>query len=323
MSLPNLGDAGESDCRDFCRVPIIDPLSKMSFVHPARLYLVPSAVQVVLYHANCVDGYGAAFSALHYAQGSKSQIEAIAVSHGEPPPLDKIRNKNVVIADFCYKKDVHMKVVGAASRVIILDHHVSAQAEHKDTDGAFFDMSMSGATMTWRYFFDPKPIPRFLTFIQDRDIWAWSQHDSKPFTTAFYAFAQQTYKDFALFLDEKNVDKLIKKGKAIQEYSELKHKESAKEAALIQFHGYRVAMVNCTVDKSDVGNILSITADMALLWSYDAKDNKIECSLRSDGKIDVTEVAKLYGGGGHRAAAGFSLPADQLDLITKAPRVTC
>lgn len=75
-------------------------------------------------------------------------------------------------------------------------------------------MKMSGASrkflltaaMSWSYFFDGE-IPRFLRFIQvtarcsdpaqDRDIWAWADPDSKPFTTAFYAFSQFTYDDFA------------------------------------------------------------------------------------------------------------------------------
>ena len=32
----------------------------------------------------------------------------------------------------------------------------------------------------------------------------------------------------------------------------------------------------------------------------------ITVSLRSDGSVDVSKLAKKYGGGGHKAAAGFS-----------------
>jgi phosphoesterase RecJ-like protein len=48
------------------------------------------------------------------------------------------------------------------------------------------------------------------------------------------------------------------------------------------------------------------------------------CSLRSKGPIDVAEIARSYGGGGHRTAAGFkctrptaSIQAEILDGLQK------
>ena len=136
---------------------------RMSFVSQARSVLKPCDVQVVcpsdfkvvLYHANCVDGFGAAFSALHYAQQKKLQIDAIPVSHGQNPPFEALQGRNVLIADFSYKKvrrlfyveEVHAQIVDSASKVLVLDHHVSGQSEHAETPGCFFDMSMSGASM--------------------------------------------------------------------------------------------------------------------------------------------------------------------------------
>jgi len=39
------------------------------------------------------------------------------------------------------------------------------------------------------------------------------------------------------------------------------------------------------------------------------KDDRIRCSLRSRGKVDVARIAATFGGGGHTAAAGAYLPA--------------
>jgi phosphoesterase RecJ-like protein len=36
-------------------------------------------------------------------------------------------------------------------------------------------------------------------------------------------------------------------------------------------------------------------------------DGKIKVSLRSNGNVDVYEIAKTYGGGGHRMASGMAL----------------
>ncbi len=37
-------------------------------------------------------------------------------------------------------------------------------------------------------------------------------------------------------------------------------------------------------------------------------DGRIKCSLRSSGRIDVSQIARKFGGGGHKAAAGTYLP---------------
>lgn len=38
-------------------------------------------------------------------------------------------------------------------------------------------------------------------------------------------------------------------------------------------------------------------------------DGRVRCSLRSRGAVDVSEIARKYGGGGHKMAAGTFLPA--------------
>lgn len=42
-----------------------------------------------------------------------------------------------------------------------------------------------------------------------------------------------------------------------------------------------------------------------LCWYY-TKDGTIACSLRSNGDYDVSAIAKVFGGGGHKNAAGFT-----------------
>ena len=51
----------------------------------------PSLVEVVLYHANCNDGFGAAYSAWKLLG---NRAEYIACSHGTPPP--DVTGKKVV-----------------------------------------------------------------------------------------------------------------------------------------------------------------------------------------------------------------------------------
>lgn len=62
----------------------------------------------------------------------------------------------------------------------------------------------------------------------------------------------------------------------------------------------------------DVGHQLAIqSGTFGLLW-YINKDGKCLCSLRSNGDYDVSAIAKVFGGGGHKNAAGFEVSIEQL-----------
>ena len=68
--------------------------------------LEPSSVEVVLYHANCNDGFGAAYSAWKLLG---NRAEYIACSHGTPPP--DITGKKVVCLDFSYDNATTKKLI--------------------------------------------------------------------------------------------------------------------------------------------------------------------------------------------------------------------
>ena len=64
--------------------------------------------------------------------------------------------------------------------------------------------------------------------------------------------------------------------------------------------------------QSDVGHELANqSGTFGLLWCID-KDNQCKCSLRSNGDYDVSAIAKAFGGGGHRNAAGFEVDIQTL-----------
>jgi hypothetical protein len=57
---------------------------------------------------------------------------------------------------------------------------------------------------------------------------------------------------------------------------------------------------------SDVGHILANESGTYGLCWYQQSDGRVNVSLRSNGDYDVTCIAKQFGGGGHKNAAGFT-----------------
>ena len=71
--------------------------------------------------------------------------------------------------------------------------------------------------------------------------------------------------------------------------------------------GHEALVVNASHWMSEVGNALSPHCDLAMIWYHDHEDKKIKVSLRAfHDNIDASEIAKQYGGGGHKSAAGFT-----------------
>jgi oligoribonuclease NrnB/cAMP/cGMP phosphodiesterase (DHH superfamily) len=62
---------------------------------------------------------------------------------------------------------------------------------------------------------------------------------------------------------------------------------------------------------SEIGARLAPDCDFAVIWYYDHQDRINKISLRSfHDAVDVSEIAKEFGGGGHKKAAGFQISGE-------------
>ena len=75
----------------------------------------------------------------------------------------------------------------------------------------------------------------------------------------------------------------------------------------------RVEAVNSAVLRSIVGHELAKRAAFGEPWGlvYRLHSRRVDVSLYSIGGLDVSRIAKEYGGGGHRNAAGFSVSLEK------------
>ena len=277
----------------------------------------PSSVQVVIYHANCNDGFGAAYSAWKLL-GNRAEYHACA--HGQKPP--DVKGKNVVILDFSFDNKTTKKMIKQAANLLVIDHHKSAVVELHDIANTHFDMTKSGAMLSWEFFHPGKEPPKFIKYIMDRDLWTWELDYSKEFSAAF-DMVPFDFEEFERFEDDSVFDDAVKRGSYILAYSKTVVKKVCEKASARKIDGKDVLVVNSSHWMSEIGARLAPDCDFALIWYYDHNDKRIKVSLRAfHDRIDVSEVSKKYKGGGHKKAAGFTLPGsfkieDLFDKETK------
>ena len=268
--------------------------------------MIPSEVNLVLYHANCADGFGAAYAAWSLL-GSSAEYRP--VSHGNTIP--NVAGKKVAILDFSYKNKDLKKMIKLSDNLIVIDHHKSAMEDLKGIDNAKFDMSKSGAMLAWEWFRSGEKVPKLIAYIQDRDLWKWELQDSKEFSTGLNMIPFD-FHEYHKLLDQSNFDKVVRQGGDILSYVELASSRAASYAGDRVYNGLQVKVVNSSQWISEIGSILSPHCDFAMIWNYSHLDDAVRVSLRSfHDHIDVSKIALSLGGGGHKKASGFKLTGEK------------
>ncbi|QYB17403.1 oligoribonuclease NrnB [Pacmanvirus S19] len=278
---------------------------------------------VIIYHSNCLDGSSAAWAFTQAKKFGKDFGKLIFHYTNErcfekDKSIPILTGKNVYILDYCYPKEILEKINSIANNLTVIDHHKTA-VELFDVvpDYCIFDMTKCAAEITWDYLYGKNTRPWFLQHVRDRDLWLWENPNSRAFSAAI----NEVGLSFKV-LDELLVaepDELYQRGKTILEFDNRLVNKLCKAAELVEFEGYTIYALNTILYISECGNTLCKMgkAKFALLYRYQLKQNEWWISLRGceENGIDLTLIAKKYGGGGHPLASGFTYKGDIRELF--------
>jgi oligoribonuclease NrnB/cAMP/cGMP phosphodiesterase (DHH superfamily) len=261
---------------------------------------------LVIYHGGCWDGFCAAW----VAKTALGPIEAVPAQYGLPPP--PVLDREVYILDFSYPRETLIRMAQQTSQLLVLDHHATAAAALDGLPFCRFAQDKSGGRMSWEYFADlggwlGMPAPWLVDYTEDRDLWRHALPNSQEVNAALRSYPL----DFDLW-DRQFAGAgpppigLIQEGAAIRRRERQIIDEHLQHARLENFDGtHTVPVVNATVLFSEIAGELAEGHPFAACY-FDRPDGKRQWSLRSTSTgVDVAEIAKAHGGGGHRHAAGF------------------
>jgi hypothetical protein len=186
-----------------------------------------------------------------------------------------------------------------------------------------FDISKCGAVLTWEYFFPDEPVPAFLLYVQDRDLWQWLQPKSKEINEAFghirhgqtrnQIISEMTrlsgFSQKDLMYHFETLGQMLLAPK--RERSQL----LANNAHWVNAWGYR--FLAAPLDSHDAfyyNEVMEIlyteNPESPFVCTYINLGNEYKLSFRSRQKydnFDVSKLARSLDGGGHENAAGAKL----------------
>lgn len=266
---------------------------------------------VVLYHNGCHDGFGGAWAAWNKF---KSKADYLPVEHGKDAP-EGLVDKQIYLIDFCYSGEIMQSLLDQNKKVVVLDHHFSQRDVVGISTEHVYDDDRSGSVIAWQYFFPGESVPKLLRHIQDVDLWSFKLPHTKELMAALdeYPFDLRLWnKLVAEWEDKVAIKKYIEAGRSILKYEDRVIERLVRHAERVTLDGVTAYAVNSPILESEIGNwIVTHKKAIGIIWSY--KGGGIKVSLRSDGKTDVSKIAQLHGGGGHKAAAGFAFSV-QMEL---------
>jgi uncharacterized protein len=275
-------------------------------------------MDLIIYHNNCPDGFCAAVIA------HKRYPEAVLMprDHGLEPPYEEVAGKDVLVLDFSWgTREQNLELARRAKSFRILDHHKTAQAVLEGLDFATFDMNRSGAGLTWDYIFGKnsefaelstspmgKPRPWYVDYVEDRDLW----RKVLPNTDEVNAYIMTLPYDLVsweVLVAMKTYEEAAFKGRGALAHIEHYVREALPHGQKGVLAGYPALIVNALyMNISEVAGELAKLCDGIGIGYFERGDGIMQFSLRSRNDVDVSAIAKLLGGGGHKNAAGFQLP---------------
>jgi Exopolyphosphatase-related proteins len=238
-----------------------------------------------------------------------------------------LKDCEIYIIDFAYSKETHLDLEHKCKKLVVLDHHVSSKEAVISVKNYVYEEFKSGALIAWEYFNQNKETPKAIQYISDNDTWTHTLQNYKEITAFIYKADEDLNFDYIEKIvnyleDENNFKKAIEIGSILNKIKGQLIKKYIERAELINFENNLVYAVNAPSElKSELGHELAKkTNSFAIIYNY--QDSMWKVSFRSVPEVDVSVIAKKYGGGGHKNAAAFVLKSPNpmlkiLNLDTK------
>lgn len=289
---------------------------------------------LVIYHGNCADGFAAAWIFNKYYPSGCDFHPGV---YQKAPPSIAGREK-VFFVDFSYKRQVveQMMQENPFAHIKLIDHHKTALEDLSGLQAAgkiswYVDIERSGCMLAWDWlnqeFGLSVPKPQLLQYIQHRDLWKHINFPDHPLSAKTEAIQANVFSfpyDFETWSNLMNTDpdNLWIQGQSILRKH---HKDIAELLPIVtrmmNIDGNRVPVANLPYTlASDAAHKLSEEYPFAACY-FDTPEGRVFSLRSAEEGADVSTVAKVFGGGGHRHAAGFRVPFEVAYTFEIVPHV--
>ena len=273
------------------------------------------------FHHNDLDGRCAGAMVSRYMD-NRNPSDFIEVNYVTVPDADIVhRGEDVFIVDYCFTRDTVYQLkafLDKGCHVIWIDHHKSSADLLLVIDEYPFlkssklrivvDTKLCGAALTYMYFEYEygNPLPRFLKYVDDWDRWTKKYTSSYIFKLGMdardHSPTSKIWRD--LMFDPDVTEKILQEGDVIEQYvKSYYHEYSSQFAFKCVFHDLKCYALNLRSNSKAFGDLFN-QCDAVITVVYNGETYQYSI-YSANPDVDCAKIAEIYGGGGHKGAAGF------------------
>jgi len=295
---------------------------------------------VCIYHSIDLDGWMSAaivkhwFNTREYRKSKtfdelfknvvEDTIDFIGYNYGQPIP-DLSEYDKIIMCDISFDNTTMFNIVEVLNKELVwIDHHISAIKDNIDVElvEGIRNTKFAACELTWKYFFQNETMPDIVRLLGRYDCFGHKGTEEETKVLEFQYGARSVISNYEtayinLLKPIENTNNIHGLGVAVYNYL-------CTEARQTYKNGFEILLVepkdNATIGEQ-VKKFICINKErfnpinFGIDYHQDGYDgcacfyyanNKWNFSLYNDnGLVDCSVIAKQFGGGGHKGAAGF------------------
>lgn len=267
-----------------------------------------------------LDGIGCAVVFLKaYPRGTAVFLDNHNVNEGILEVLEADNGWSILISDLSVSPEVAKKL-DARGKVGLLDHHKTAEWMADRYPWAKIDLTKCGTRLVYEMLngqFNLEDLEDFVDTVEDWDLWGKGDGpgpDAIRYNLMFeflgrQRFVRQAFQD-PYFVESPEWDWLIS---TLMDRYEGYYQTTKRITQIHTKDGYQFGITIADQYVSLMGSRLHEELNLEYIMLIDSR--RATASLRGKGNVDLSDLAKQAGGGGHRRAAGFSLGYRAAELV--------
>ena len=276
--------------------------------------------KTLVYYHDDMDGKCSA-AIVNRALKGKTELIFVPFTHETHVelPKDVWSYWRVYILDFTLPERVMDELCTLFPRadVIWIEHHISSLIKYEPKYSHFEGIRKNGtaaAELTWKFMYGKDSvIPQAVKYIADRDLWKLDDENTMFFYEWLTTVPNHPVNSVWDSLWNGPLKKYIERGKILRYARIGQMKRDVKSLGYeSEIEGHKCLKVNYSSFESisDAGRYICDDLKYPVAWIWHEKKNNLGQmvkinNLRGNGEVDVSEIAVIHGGGGHKGASGF------------------
>lgn len=269
----------------------------------------------IFYHGSDLDGRCSGAIAYDILKRHKPELLTFAIDYGQEFPFNLIEPEdNVYMLDFSLQPFFEMKKLNNMCNLVWIDHHESSIREYEKDSDLYIkgsrEIGKSACELSWEYFYSEVDMPTGVFLLGRYDVYDLIK-DVKEFQYGMRVYdtlePTSIIWDKILSENEDFIEFCIRTGEIILTYEGQQNSFYVDANAFpVEFEGYECLACNKGISNSSLFNSIEKDYDIYITFVY-SKDKYWIISLFTEKEdINLSEIAKKYGGGGHSKAAVFT-----------------